>query len=993
MTSRSAVTVVVAALLACASAAVAPGGAATAPTATGQHEDAAAAESPLEALAAADQLAMRLGGPSTVLPGAYASAIGELRGVAPAGTLPGTGNAWSRVGRTPLRGNDPTFAVSKNGIVSMSGRATALAQDAADGLTFAGAADGGVYVSRDLTTWTSVGDRLPTQTVGALAFDAPTRTLLVGTGDNSFGGDGFGGLGIFRSSDGGASYTASSGVPEGSLLFRIVVSPADPTGRTVYAATSRGLYRSLDGGATFVNLRLPTTPAGYAPDCAGDTTTPLCFFASIVTDVVVRPVATAAGPAGAVLAVVGWRAGQKHDKNPDGSDNMHCSLGSTPTVCLQAPQNGLYSSAGGDPGSFAFIPSATTSSTNGFALQPRIGRVSLGIAHGAGQNPDAVYALNEDAAKFNGCLDVLDTTIPLTCDGAVVGLGAGTVLDGAYASYDFGRTWTKIMDWTQLQAPVGTNSALAGYPGYRPGVQSWYNSWIDADPSVRDAKGNPTRVLFGLEEVWENTVLPLHNTLTDPFLLVTPTTHWQAIGRYFNDCGGLSVTSGIICNPSLAGSLLPGTTTHPDQHADLLLPDAAGGVTLVVGNDGGIERQHVAAGSDFSNDRWTPANAGLDTLQAYDAEISRDGTVVAGLQDNGEMKISPDGTATEIFGGDGFFTTIDPGNSRRIIESYTYGSLNYTTDGGATWNSNTPTNCGAGLALFATPVVQDPATAGHVVAGCSQIAEAVNAYTGATFANVFDLGKARSGANKVPSAIDVHGANVYVGFCGYCDIVTQKLPFANGLATNVGGAAAPATGTSKGWHVARATGLPARYITAVAMDPASPSTVYVGLAGYGRRWIPPGSLGDSTAGVGTGHVFKSTDAGASFTDISANLPDTPVESLLVRNGRLIVGSAIGVFISADAPTSSFGVLGTGLPNTPVFSLRLSPGDPNRLVAATFGRGVVSYQFADAPATAPVVTGIPNTGAGEALAPLAGLLAAATLATGIAVRRRRSNSAR
>ena len=45
-----------------------------------------------------------------------------------------------------------------------------------------------------------------------------------------------------------------------------------------------------------------------------------------------------------------------------------------------------------------------------------------------------------------------------------------------------------------------------------------------------------------------------------------------------------------------SGSPIPGTTTHPDQHAGLFVPDGLGGVTLFAGNDGGVYKQHVAPG-------------------------------------------------------------------------------------------------------------------------------------------------------------------------------------------------------------------------------------------------------------------------------------------------------------------------------------------------------------------------------------------------------------
>jgi hypothetical protein len=41
------------------------------------------------------------------------------------------------------------------------------------------------------------------------------------------------------------------------------------------------------------------------------------------------------------------------------------------------------------------------------------------------------------------------------------------------------------------------------------------------------------------------------------------------------------------------------------------------------------------------------------------------------------------------------------------------------------------------------------------------------------------------------------------------------------------------------------------------------------------------------------------------------------------------------------------MLGRGLPHVSVFSFAFAPSDPNKLVAATFGRGVWSYQFKNA----------------------------------------------
>jgi len=361
-------------------------------------------------------------------------------------------------------------------------------------------------------------------------------------------------------------------------------------------------------------------------NCAGDTTTGACFFANAVSDVVVRPADANGLGGGQVLAAVGWQGGRLHLRQPDGT--LSAAL-------VQAPRNGIYASRDGRPGTFSYVDSGGNPSSNGFAPADVVGRTALSVARGAGQNHDLVYAIVQDAQKIAGCLDEVQAGLEVgTCLASGV-KGPPTTLDGAYVSKDFGQTWTKVMDWSQLELP-GTNSALGPYGtalGYAPGVQSWYNLWIEADPTATDAITRaPTRVVFGLEEVWENPIFG--EPQNGASAAATP---WRVIGRYWNACA-FSIP-GTQCN----GASLPitGTTTHPDQHAGLFVPDGAGGVTLLVGNDGGAYLQHVSAGQDFSNDRWgTGANVGLATLLPYHLVVAKDGTVVAGLQDNGEMKIT-----------------------------------------------------------------------------------------------------------------------------------------------------------------------------------------------------------------------------------------------------------------------------------------------------------------------------------------------------------------
>ena len=65
------------------------------------------------------------------------------------------------------------------------------------------------------------------------------------------------------------------------------------------------------------------------------------------------------------------------------------------------------------------------------------------------------------------------------------------------------------------------------------------------------------------------------------------------IGRYFagDTCTLLNATNGLPVCPAAPGGQVPATTTHPDQHAVLWVPDGSGGVTLFAGNDGGVYKQ------------------------------------------------------------------------------------------------------------------------------------------------------------------------------------------------------------------------------------------------------------------------------------------------------------------------------------------------------------------------------------------------------------------
>src|SRR3954466_5331866 len=871
-------------------------------------------------------------------PEEFAKALKQRdRLAARASTIPGTKGKWSPYGKTPLIGDDPTYPTTLgDGFGKINGRVSDFAYVDSTKKLYAAVAQGGVWESSDLgDNWHSIGDNLPIQSTGAIAYTpASGGTLLVATGDHAFSND-YAGVGTYWTTDDGKNWHKAKGAPIGALSFRVAVDPNDPN--KVYLATGQGLFRSTDAGRSFTNVNLPTG------DCAGDSSKPNCFFANVVTDVAVQPKDKLGHKGGAVIAAVGWRAGQ------------FPNFAGKP----QAPANGLYRSDNGTAGSFQKIPDSA-----GFTPTERAGRTEFGVTDGPDQNSEILYAVAQDAPLFveqSGG----ESDIPL--------VGTPSVLDAIYVSKDFGKTWDVMESRNEFFNPAnGSSLSQLTALGIGPGYQVTYNEWIKPDPSRTAPNGSPARVLLGMEEVWQ--------TNSTNLLPQDGHSQFQVIGSYTANGGAcLAVPEQCGTKQAVAGN----TTTHPDQHGATFVPDGNGGVTLIVGNDGGVYKQHADANGEFNQLSWGDgANNGFHTLLPYGAAMARDGTVYAGLQDNGQLKILPNGEQHTVYVGDGTFALVDPDKSDIAYDELPNAGINVSTDGGSTWSSIDPSLDDPD---FVAPMVMDTGDAKHIVAAGRDIAETTVGPATTTCKSdpdtpcdpppgetdwkyVFDLGTHKhpgdpgavasskpaqaDGTNSEDapnhaSATAVNGANIYVGFCGDCDPVKRHRVFNNGFATNVGGSKPPKIGTSDGWHIAKAAGLPNRLITGVTPDPKDPKTVYVTLGASATRYFAPlGSLGEDATDAQGGHVYKSTDAGETFKNISGNLPNVQATWPLVRNGQLIVATAVGVFASKGTNGGRYAPLGSDLPSVAVYQISLKPGDSDTLVAATFGRGVYTYRFAN-----------------------------------------------
>src|SRR5579862_546526 len=176
---------------------------------------------------------------------------------------PGQGSAPAQSGPAAVDASTVSGLSARNiGSAAMSGRITALAgyrEPSGRIVLFVGAASGGVWKSSDGgTTFKPVFDDQPVQSIGALAVDpSNNQNVWVGTGESWTRNSVSIGDGIYKSTDGGESWT-NVGLPSSERIAKIIVDPhssdialACVPGKLWSDSAERGLYRTADGGKTW----------------------------------------------------------------------------------------------------------------------------------------------------------------------------------------------------------------------------------------------------------------------------------------------------------------------------------------------------------------------------------------------------------------------------------------------------------------------------------------------------------------------------------------------------------------------------------------------------------------------------------------------------------------------------------------------------------------------------------------------------------------------
>ena len=317
---------------------------------------------------------------------------------------------------------------------------------------------------------------------------------------------------------------------------------------------------------------------------------------------------------------------------------------------------------------------------------------------------------------------------------------------------------------------------------------------------------------------------------------------------------------------------------------------------LYAGTDGGFYKS-----SDKGN-TFIDLTQGMQIGQFYRISVANDNAskMAGGLQDNGGFGLSEAGDWNNYHGGDGMDNAIDPSNNNIYYGFSQYGAgLSVSKDGGLTSTTifSIPDTEAERYGNWVTPLVVN--RLGEVFAGYKSIMQ----FKDGDFENI---------SNTISSATDEGGVEVLE----IDDLDENNMYVAEGNKFYVS--------VNKGVLFSQTYSFNS-VINAIEVHHSDSNIIYV-----------------TTSGFGTDGVYRSVDKGATFENITFNLPVNQAYMDIAHQGRhslnpIYVATSLGVY-TMDDTENVWQPFVTNLPNVPVTDLEISLDDA-KLTAATYGRGV------------------------------------------------------
>ena len=352
-----------------------------------------------------------------------------------------------------------------------------------------------------------------------------------------------------------------------------------------------------------------------------------------------------------------------------------------------------------------------------------------------------------------------------------------------------------------------------------------------------------------------------------------------------------------------------GPSVHAD-HQIIIHSPAFNGTTVCTvffGNDGGV---YVATNvyTVGTQNGWRSLNNNLGITQFYGgAGNSNTSVIVGGTQDNGTTRYAPAGSVngwTYMYGGDGGFCAADETNTNYFYGEYVALRIHRSINGGysSSYIYNGISDTGS-AANFLAPFILDPNNMNTMLAGGARLWRTTNV----KFSVPFWLFIKPAAASYI-SAIAVAPGNSDVIWVGHNDGAVYSTTNGTGIPT---------------WTQRGAGTLPGRYCGRIAIAPGDPNRVYVVFGGFSPD-----------------NVWRTSDGGLTWSNITGNLPAAPMNSIVVARADrnvLYLGSEVGVFGSSTGG-DSWSTGNDGPANVAIDELFWLG---NKLVAVTHGRGMFS----------------------------------------------------
>lgn len=782
--------------------------------------------------------------------------------------------------------------------------------------------------------------------------------------------------GIFRSTDGGKSWSAVTGSQGSLAVSDISFDPTDPTGMTVVASigstTNGATGTHFDRGGLTNQGMLYSTDGGMTWNAIGQNALPDVSMLNVVAR-------------GRTIMAAGF---EEEGEKPNGADT------------------GLYRSTDGgktfarvDQLAGSGLPPGPTSALVGDPTDPN--RFYVGVT---GTGNTAVYASDDggktwnkifSAANANGSINANTPTMLRVAAGPHGSVVVGVVnaalgqLNNAFLSQNGGQSWVDLSPSlaanTVSNETAGSTARAAAYqlkrygeviPGLaiNQGGQAATNSLVAIDPN------HPNVVYIAGDGRYDNVT-----------------------GSTFEGVSAIRVEVNADGSVTYAPLTDNYTSDHSTVHPDARVFAFDGQGNLLMGTDGGL---YYRTSPSSNNGVWRGLNNGRQALEIYSLGLDPNtGQIAVAAQDNGAARQMPANRSIyqQIGGGDGTLALINgqstPGFSYTYVASQYLGGLTrYKTDAQGNYVNTVPWTDGSGNLIENYPVSTDLYFAPD---GTGQFATVAGPGGG----NIVELDKNTINfvnpfvLNNVDKSLMATGVTPGV-------LVSQD-NFGVAATPYVSGDTACAQGCYQTLpsYFAGATGFVS------ALDFGTRDNTYALLAGtylyqdpqsgnYARLFV---STGTSLGGInlqpvfsypvamhapnavlfdprsenrffaaapgtsGNGFLWGSVDGGATGTDLTSNLPANFIRpdalGFISSNGvnALLVGgmnsaaNAGNPLVSADSDASgvlgNWRRLGNGLPNVQITVIDYQPSI-DAMAIGTYGRGAwmlydVTSNFADA----------------------------------------------